>query len=145
MNKHIRNIKLYELEIGTEGKELHDFLKEQFIDIKEYKDDNYTDYLFYGKSKDNIIMEWYNYKGRDQRNDILYVKYGGLWSVFESKFNMKLVEIQLLTQWWVSRELNLKATNNRPIDSLITNPVGREVNLKATNVISYKPNNTNNI
>jgi len=111
MNKHIRNIKLYELKIGTEGKELHDFLKEQFSDLKEYKDANRPNSLFYGKSKDNIIMEWYNYKEKDRKNDRLNIKYDGLWSVFGTKFYMESVEIQQLILWWVGRELNLKSTN----------------------------------
>jgi len=110
MNKQIRNIKLYEIGIGTEGKKLHDFLKEQFDDLKEYKDDNYVESLFYGKSKDNIIMRWYKYREHDQKNDKLYIKYESLWSVLEFEFDIETTYIQELISWWVDRELNLKAS-----------------------------------
>jgi len=132
MNKHIRNIKLYEIGIGTEGKKLHDFLKYQFSDLEEYKDDNISNSLFYGKSKDNIIMEWSEYKEQDQKNDTLFVIYKGLWSVFEYRFHMKHIEIQQLILWWFDRKLNLKATNTHLLvqSFLYLSTVGRELNLK---------------
>jgi len=108
MNKHIRNIKLYEIGIDTEGKELQDFLKEKFSDLTEYKSDKYMPSLFYGKSKDNIIMRWKNHKELYQKNDWLHIKYEGLWSVFKYKFSMERYEIEEVILWWVSRKLNLK-------------------------------------
>jgi len=103
-NKYIRNIKLYEIGIGNEGKDLYDFLKDKFGGLKEYKNIKRNNSSHYGKSEDNIIIEYYN---DDNRNLRAYVKYEGLWSVFETKFNMLHTEIHSLVRWWFNRELNI--------------------------------------
>jgi len=110
MNKHIRNIKLYQIGIGTEGKELQDFLKEKFSNLKKYEN-NYKKSIFYGNSKRDIILEWFNYDKRDEKIDVLCVKEDYLWTVLNSKFNMDDIEIEELILWWVDNELNLKASN----------------------------------
>lgn len=105
MNTEIfkRNIKLQELGIGElsiREQEILDFLNEKVNYLNSYSSDKHTDFLFFGKSKDNIILQYIE-QGR-------YIYVGGvIWSFFELKLNMEYIDIQELMGWWVGNLLNI--------------------------------------
>ena len=103
-----RNIKLQELgidKLSTKEQEILDFLNENLTDLNTYTTNNHLNYLFFGKNKENIILEY------NKENGYLYVAYEKIWAFFESKFDMKYTEIQGLMGWWVGDTLHLKVNH----------------------------------
>ena len=75
-----------------------------------YLNSEYSDYVFYIKTiKGNkeILME------RNEKNKTFYIKYDGLWSVFEDQYMLEYADIQLLTQTWLLDSLNSKGYKTR--------------------------------
>jgi len=116
-NKYIRNIKLHQLGIDVDEKyiSIYNFFEDNLSGLIEFKSDENLNSLYYGKDKDNIILEWYRYKEQELKNDILYVHYDKIWVVFETKYSMQYTDIQVLILWYIGSELNLKPTTNLEI------------------------------
>jgi len=73
--------------------------------LTEFTSDRYPDSKFYGFSKDHIMFE------HDPKNDALWVRYVGFWTVFNSKFNLNYDEVKEVMSWYIGTTYNLKATN----------------------------------
>ena len=85
----IRKIKLKNLGVEPDEKTLDmiKFIESNVLNLVEFKDPEYHYYVFYMKGDVNMFQ--YN-----KKNQYLYVRYEGLWSVFSKQFNLKYYEIQ---------------------------------------------------
>ena len=113
----IRNIKLQELGIenlSSREQKILDFLNEKLSGLNTYTSDIYSNLLFFGKDKENIVLEY------NKEIGYLYVSYRKIWSFFESKFDMGFTDIEKLIGWYVGETLNLKVEHtikrNSPFD-----------------------------
>jgi len=97
----VREDSLSQLGIGDRPAILH-FLDSTLKGLKQFKDDDYEDYIFFGKHKDDIFLQ------QDLKNDYFYVDYGKVWSVLESKYSLNYTDVQLLTKWYIETTYNLK-------------------------------------
>ena len=79
--------------------------------LKEFTSLKYPESKFYGTIKDNILLRWYKYQEQDRKNDILYINYYKIWSVFKSKFELNDTEAEEIIEWWVVETLQIKANN----------------------------------
>ena len=104
-----RNIKLQELgiELSDMEQKLLDFLNENLSGLNIYTTHTYSNPLFFGKNKDNLILKY------NKENGYLYTHYDKIWSFFESKFDMEYTDIQKLIGWYVGETLNLKVNHTR--------------------------------
>ena len=117
-----RNIKLQELGIETLSsgeQKILDFLNEKLSGLNTYTSDIYSNLLFFGKDKENIVLEY------NKEIGYLYVSYRKIWSFFESKFDMKYADIQKLIGWYVGETLNLKVTHTNKTASTAANLLER--------------------
>jgi len=135
-NKYIRNIKLHQLGIDVDEKyiEIYNFLEENLNNLKEFKSDKNPKSLYYGKDKGNIVLEWYNYKGVNEKTDTLYVDYIKIWDVFKTKYKIKYDDIQVIITWYISITFNLLTPSN------ITNFYTQSV-IVIDNSLKLKPSN----
>jgi hypothetical protein len=105
------------------------------------------DDLDFVQSKENPYLTLFRYeKGNnmmiyDRKNDEVYINYDVIWSLLEDVFDLKYVEIQELTQEWLSETYNLRGiTTHR--DEVGGDLVLVEVyNLKNYNIYQYEKNN----
>ena len=80
------------------------------MDIVESKDR--PGYILYRyETKDNVLI--YN-----KKNQKVYISYNKIWSFFESYFSMESVEIQELTEEWLSEAYNLKGVTTTYLKGL---------------------------
>ena len=103
-----RNIKLQELGIGklsSVEQKILDFLNENLTDLNAYTTNNYLNYLFFGKNKENIVLEY------NKESGYLYVSCDRIWSFFESEFDIKDIDIQMVIGWYLGNTLNLKVNH----------------------------------
>jgi len=113
-NKYIRNIKLHQLGIDVDMQyiEIYNFLEENLNGLNEFKFGKDPKSLFYGKDKDNIILELYNYKEpKLTKNNTLFVHYDKIWPFFREKYNVHRDDILVLLIWYVSNKFNFNPSN----------------------------------
>ena len=90
---------------------LEDNLGTKKSPLKEFTSKKRPESKFYGKSKDNLLLRWYDYQKQYQKNDILYVNYHKIWSVFSKKFDLNYDDTKLVMMWWAVDTLQIKASN----------------------------------
>ena len=105
----------------TKGQEILELLEDKLgtienpLNVYNNKESNY-----YGRDKDNIMFRHFDYQ--EPENSQYWVRHDGLWTVFESKFNLKYDDIQSIIHWYISTTYNLSATytektfGKRPFD-----------------------------
>ena len=70
------------------------------LDIVQSKENPYLTLFRYEKGNNMMIY--------DRKNDEVYINYDVIWSFLEDVFGLKYVEIQELTQEWLSETYNLR-------------------------------------
>ena len=78
------------------------FIDEWLVDLVLYKDVKYPDSMFYMKKTGKCILEY------NTKNDNLYVKYYGFWSVLQKEYSMEYSDIQLVVKTMVEEAFKLK-------------------------------------
>ena len=76
------------------------FLVDILLNLTEYKSNKYNNYIFY--MNDDEVLFRYNLI-----NGNFAVHYGKVWSILQSKFNIKYVEIYILIKCMVEKHLKL--------------------------------------
>jgi len=109
--KHIRNIKLYQLGISNDGKELYDFLTESFSDLIEYKIENEPKFLYYGKNKKDIIFKL-------SINNKVTIRIDDYWNTLRIKFNI-IHERRDIFKWYLTKILKKEISIGTPFTSKI--------------------------
>ena len=102
--KILRKIKLYYLTGKYNDpyvKEIIDIFDTIFTDIEECYSDAYPKSTFF-KHKNKIYFEL------DLKNNITWCRYSDFWSKFETKFNLKELEIRKLTEYMLGIHLKRK-------------------------------------
>jgi len=88
----IRKIKLNSLgmyEFNDSEKELYEFIKDNFLNLKQVILRDYPNYIFYFKDDKCIFQHTF-------KSNNFYVRYSFIWKVFEIKFNYNYHEISNL-------------------------------------------------
>jgi hypothetical protein len=70
------------------------------LDVVQSKENPYLTLFRYEKGNNMMIY--------DRKNDEVYINYDVIWSFLEDVFGLKYVEIQELTQEWLSETYNLR-------------------------------------
>ena len=103
----IRKLKISEIvqvEFTKTEQEIIDLFNDKLSDLIVFIDDSEPDMINYMKVDGSCIMR------QDNKNDNLLVKYNGFWSVLQSKFSMKYIDIQILVHSMVERAFNQKVS-----------------------------------
>ena len=75
------------------------------LDIVQSKENPYLTLFRYEKGNNMMIY--------DRKNDEVYINYDVIWSFLEDVFGLKYVEIQELTQEWLSETYNLRGITTK--------------------------------
>ena len=77
------------------------FLYDILVQVKPKISDKYPNSIFFILN-DKILFEY------NQKNGYFWCKYNEIWSVFEDKFNLDYIDIQMLIKKVVLNTLNLR-------------------------------------
>jgi hypothetical protein len=81
--------------LGGISKETFDFLAEKFAGLNAYKDGGYPDYIFYGKTRKDIVID-HNLKDKT----CFINKY--IWLVFLNRYGLTAYEdIRIFMTWYI--------------------------------------------
>ena len=99
----IRKYKLYRLGIPIDNDclKIIKFIESNVLNLTEFKDPVYPDFVFYMKGDINMLQ--YNIKYKE-----VHVRYEGLCSVFSKQFNLEDTEIQQIIKDIVEEHYKLK-------------------------------------
>jgi hypothetical protein len=93
--------------------EMREFLISKIDGCELYLNSDYPDYIFYikkNKSGENeILME------KCEKNKTFYIKYTGIWSVFESLYMLQYSDIQSFTQITLEDGLKSNGYKTQPM------------------------------
>jgi hypothetical protein len=84
--------------------EIINFIESKIKGLEAVKNDKNPKSTFYINSKGQIILE------RDDKNDILWVRYKDFWKVLEEKYLLKYADVQDIIQLLVSIHLKFRSS-----------------------------------
>lgn len=102
LKRDISLSKLGLFDLTGKSKAIIDFLNENLTGLNKYASDSYPNWLFFGKSKRNIVLEY------NKENGYLYVDNDKIWSLFKNDLYIENTDIQEIIRWWVVYTLKLK-------------------------------------
>ena len=76
-------------------------IDEKFTGLNTYTNAKYPDYIFYGKTKENIVIDY------NSINKICYIDNKHLWLFFRSKYGMYNRNIKIFITWYVVNILKI--------------------------------------
>ena len=101
----------YNLPLNKEEQEKYDEMEEFFVgefkQCKEVKSEEYPNSIFLKKG-DDVLFEIEKFKKlQESKNGNFWVKYGGIWSVFEKKYRLNYQQTQSFIEHQVEKHLKL--------------------------------------
>ena len=106
MKQQLRKLKLYELGIAewpyaTSYEEMKEVVERNLEGCVIKTSDEYPGSYFFTQGK-KVIME------QNQKNDVLWVRYDGFWSIFSNDFSLERTDIQAIIKFLVEQHLKSK-------------------------------------
>lgn len=102
LKRYLSLVKLGICELNGKPKSIIDFLNENLIGLNQYASNEYSDLLLFGKSKENIILEY------DEKNGYLNMCNNKIWTFFVNDLSMEYTDILEIIQCWAVDTLKLK-------------------------------------
>ena len=133
MKKQLRHLKLFELGISewpyqTSYEKMKEVVDRNLEGCVIKTSDKYPESYFF-TNNDKVIME------QDQKNDTLWVRYDGFWSIFSNDFSLEYTDIQVIIKFLVEQHLrskvgtplNLNKISNSLVEQHLRSKVGTPV------------------